>query len=44
MVNKQPPYKVTSTPPDGYKLPDSFWAMMINKAIERVKKQQAAST
>lgn len=38
MTPKQMPYKVISTPPLGYKLPDSFWKVMIHKAMEKNKK------
>ena len=41
LAKNQPPYRVISTPPKDYKLPDLFWDLMIQKAMERVRKQQA---
>lgn len=38
MAKKQPPYRVISKPPEGYKLPSFFWEVMIKGAIEDIKK------
>lgn len=37
MTKKQLPYKVVSKPPNGYKLPDFFWDMMIKAGVEEVR-------
>lgn len=38
---EQPPYRVVSKPPEGYKLPDFFWETMIKQAIKQVTKTTA---
>lgn len=42
MPKKQPPYRLIAKPPEGYKLPDVFWDMMIKKAIEAARNETPA--
>jgi len=41
MAKQQLPYKVISKPPEGYKLPECFWDMMVKAAIEEARKISA---